>query len=420
MGSRSHVRLPAALLLVAAVVVCAHYAQVWAVVPAVGARTSDYAGTYAASTLWRSGQGRAMYDVAAQEAVSRTAGAPGNHLFIPFENPPLAAVLAAPVSLLDATTAYRVWSLLQTAALLLAIIVAARAAPWPARRPRLSMPACGAVALAGFGTGLLLVEGQWDALPALGVAAAYAGWRRGNRFVPGLVAGFAFAVAKPHLAAGIVAFMVGRRDWRGLAGVATGAAAVGLLGIALAGPAATSGFVGALLQPVNSPPAKMQGATGLTGALLGGGLGPYVLALALAAVAVLAAGRLGAVARRRPALLEPAFLGAVTLSLWASPHLLGHDLVLLAPPLVAALAWSMDRDLAGARTWPGPVSAALVAGWVALSLASASDLGQGWVGAPGRLTPWVLLASGAAFVVALRRRALAVQAPPRPLVTRGG
>ncbi|HEX6538714.1 MAG TPA: hypothetical protein VF155_06015, partial [Candidatus Dormibacteraeota bacterium] len=120
------------------------------------------------------------------------------------------------------------------------------------------------------------------------------------------------------------------------------------------------------------------------------------------------------------ALLEPAFLGAVTLSLWASPHLLGHDLVLLAPPLVAALAWSMDRDLAGARTWPGPVSAALVAGWVALSLASASDLGQGWVGAPGRLTPWVLLASGAAFVVALRRRALAVQAPPRPLVTRGG
>lgn len=413
MTPRSRVRLPAALLLVAAVVVLAHYAQVWAVVPAAAARTGDYAGTYAASTLWRTGHGGAMYDVAAQEAVSRAAGAPANHLFIPFENPPLAAVLAAPVSLTDATTAYRLWSLLQAALLLAAIVLTARAAPWPARRPRLSALACGAVALGGFGTGLLLVEGQWDAIPALGLAAAYTGWRRGDRVVPGFVAGFTFAVAKPHLAVGLVAFMIGRRDWRGLAGAAAGAAGVALLGIAAAGPSATAGFVRALLQPVNSPPAQMQGATGLVGALLGGGLGPYALALTLAAVAVAAAGWLGTVTHRRPALLEPAFLGAMALSLWASPHLLGHDLALLAPPLTSALAWSMARDLTGARTWPGPASLALVAGWVALSLSSASDLGQGWVGAPGRLTPWVLLAGAAALGIALRSRAPAAQPPPQ-------
>ena len=420
---RPRVGLPAAILLLAAVVVLAHYVQVWAVVPPQGTRTSDYAGTFAASTLWRTGHGAAMYDVTAQEAVSRAAGVPSNHLFIPFENPPLAAVIAAPVSLVDATAAYRVWSLIQVAVLVGAIAVVSRVAPWPSRRPRLSVLACCAVALAGFGTGLLLVEGQWDAVPALGAGIAYAGWRQGRRAVPGFVAGFAFAVAKPHLAAGLVAFMIGRRDWRGLAGAASGAAAVAVAGVVVAGPAASAGFVNALLQPVNSPPAQMQGATGLIGALLGGGIAPYALALGLAGVATIAAGWLGAAARRHPALLEPAFLGAMALSLWAAPHLLGHDLVVLAPALVAALAWSMDREIAARGSWPGAASFVLVGGWVALSLASATDLGQGWVGAPGRLTPWVLLAAAVAIVLVIARRAPAAAARPlgvsRPAGPRG-
>lgn len=397
----SRVRLPAALLLVAAALMLAHYVQVWASVPSVGARTSDFAGTYAASTLWRTGSGSAMYDVAAQEDVSRAAGVPANHLFIPFQNPPLAAVLASPLSLLDATAAYRVWSLVQTAALLVAVLVAARAAPWPARRPRLSAPACAGVALAGFGTGLLLVEGQWDGLPALGVALAYRGWRRGDHLVPGFAAGFAFAAAKPHLAAGLVAFMVGRRDWRGLAGAAAGAVAVAVGGLVTAGPGATSGFVHALLRPENSPPSQMQGVSGLIGSLFGGGLGLYAAALLLGGVAALAAGWLGAISRRNSSLLEPALLGATALSLWASPHLLGHDLVILAPPLVAALAWAMSLEVRQVRDWPGSLTLGLVASWGALSTASALDLGQSAVGLPGRLTPWVLLAVAVAIAVRL-------------------
>ncbi|MGH7686632.1 MAG: hypothetical protein ACREN2_07435, partial [Candidatus Dormibacteria bacterium] len=132
----SRARVAAALLLVTAALVLAHYVQVWAAVPTVGARTSDYAGTYAASTLWRTGSGSSMFDVPAEEAVSRAAGVPANHLFIPFQNPPLAAVLASPLSLLDATTAYRAWALVQTTARVVAVLVAARAARWPERRPR--------------------------------------------------------------------------------------------------------------------------------------------------------------------------------------------------------------------------------------------------------------------------------------------
>lgn len=400
--SSQRARLGAAVLLVAAAAVLAHYVQVWSAIPPVQARTSDFAGTYAAATLWRTGRPADLYDVAAQEAVSRAAGAPGNHLFIPFENPPLAAVVASPLTLLDATSAYRAWSLLQLAALAAGLAIAARAAPWPRHGPRLAATACACVALAGFGTGLLLVEGQWDGVPALGLALAYAGWTAGRRFAPGFAAGFAFGIAKPHLAVGVIAFMVGRRDWRGLSGVVAGGATVAAAGVVLTGPAATAAFVRALLEPVNSPPAQMQGSSGLTGALLGSGIGPYALALLLAAVALVVAGWLGAVSRRR-SLLEPAMLGATALSLWASPHLLGHDLVVLAPPLVAAFAWTTDAELRRGAAWPGPGTLALVAGWVALSFASLLDLGQGGVGFPGRLTPWVLLACAVAVTGAVRR-----------------
>lgn len=403
MSSRSRLQLPAAVLLVAGVIVLAHYVQVWAAIPAGAAKTSDYAGTYAASTLWREGQGGVMYDVAAEERVSQAAGVPTNHLFIPFQNPPFAAVVTAPLSLLDATAAYRVWSLLEIAVLGAAVVIAARVAPWPDRRPRLSVMACSALVFAGFGTGLLLIEGQWDGPPALGLALAYAGWRRGLRVAPGFAAGFGFALTKPHLAAGVAAFSVGRRDWRGVAGMAGGAAAATALGLLFAGPAATGGFIDSLLKPANSPTARMFGSTGLVGSLLGGGEGPYFLALLLAGVAVLAAGWLGAVAARRSAMLEPAFLGAAALSLWASPHLLGHDLVVVEPALIAALAWSLHREPATARRWPGALSIALIGGWVAISFAGVFDLGQDTVGPPGRLTPWVLLAAAALLVWLVKR-----------------
>ena len=57
-------------------IVLAHYAQVWTVVPASLAPTSDFAGTYVASTLIRSGEPAEIYDTAAERQALVASGAP--------------------------------------------------------------------------------------------------------------------------------------------------------------------------------------------------------------------------------------------------------------------------------------------------------------------------------------------------------
>ncbi|MFN2581351.1 MAG: glycosyltransferase family 87 protein [Candidatus Dormibacteria bacterium] len=408
-------RLAAAVALIASAVALAHYTQVWASIPAQQATTSDYAGTYVASTLWRTGHANAMYDVPAEERVMAATGAPPDHLYIPFENPPLAAVVAAPLSLLDAASAYRVWSVVQLGLVVAAVVIAVMASPRPSRVPRLPVIAISGLAVAGFGTGVLFVEGQWDGVSALGIAMAYAGWRKGWISGPGFAIGVTAALAKPHLVVGVLAFMAGRRDWRGLAAAATGGVTVAVAGIALAGPVALQAFIATLLQPSSSPTAWMQGATGLFGSLLGGGAVPYALALGTALVALAAAGWLGARSRCDRGVIEPAMLGAVTLSLFASPHLLGHDLTLLAPVVAATLVWTLRSEWE-AGAWPGKRTTAIAVAWTAVNVATFFDLGHNTVGLPGRLTPWVLAACGAVLVACLRvrsgvRRPVAVTSP---------
>jgi hypothetical protein len=188
-------RLIAAVLLVPVAVVLVHYVQVWVATPAALSRTSDYAGTYVAATLWHTGHGADLYNEAVEARVMAASGAPLNHLSIPFENPPAAAVVTAPLALLDAATAYRAWSLLQLALLIAAVWIISRAAPWPDRTAPIVKVAIGGVALAGFGSGLLFVEGQWDGVSALGLALAYVAWRRGNPAAAGFAIGLASALA---------------------------------------------------------------------------------------------------------------------------------------------------------------------------------------------------------------------------------
>jgi hypothetical protein len=379
----------AAALITVASIVLAHYAQVWAVVPASLAPTSDFAGTYVAATLIRTGDAAQIYDPAVESRTLVTGGAPVSHDDIPFENPPAAAVVALPFSLLSAGAAWRAWSLLQLLFLGLALWLVARAAPWPASLSRLPRLAIVLVALAGFGTGLLLLEGQWDGVSALGLGLAYVAWRRGRPGVAGFALGFTAAIAKPQLVIGIAAFMLGRRDWRGIGGALCGAALTVVIGFVAVGPHGLAAFVTAVATPHDSPTAEMQGSSGLFGSLLGEAPGVYFLSIGAGLAAAAAAGWLGIIARRRRDLFEPALCGAVALSLFASPHLLGHDLTLLAPVMIGALAW-----LAGRPTevhWPGAATLLVIAGWGVLSLATLEDLSQNTVGLPGRATPWALL-----------------------------
>jgi hypothetical protein len=405
----------AAALIAVASIVLAHYVQVWAVVPASIAPTSDFAGTYVAATLLRTGHAAQIYDTGAEQRTLVESGAPAGHDNIPFENPPAAAVVALPFSLLGAGAAWRAWSLLQLVLMATALLLVTRSAPWPAGLPRLSRTAVVMVALAGFGTGLLFLEGQWDGVSVLGLGAAYALWRHDRPAAAGFALGFTAAIAKPQLVIGIAAFMIGRRDWRAAGGALVGAAVSVVIGLLGAGPRALASFVTAIATPSNSPTAQMQGTSGLFGSLLGHAPGVFLLAVGAGIAAAGVAGWLGSVAHRRPDLFEPALCGAVALSLFASPHLLGHDLTLLAPALIAGVAWLAGRP--SERAWPGAATVGVLAAWVLLSLASAGDLAQNSVGLPGRATPWALLLTAAAWcalVAGAARTGLAGRQQPAP------
>ncbi len=393
----------AAAIIAVSSIVIAHYVQVWAVVPASLAPTSDFAGTYVAATLIRDGHAEQIYDTAAERRTLVESGAPTGHDNIPFENPPSAAVVVVPFTLLNAGAAWRAWSLLQLAVMLLALVMVTRAAPWPAaftRRPRLAMVL---LALAGFGTGLLFLEGQWDGVSVLGLAGAYVLWRRDRPGAAGFALGFTAAIAKPQLVIGIAAYMVGKRDWRAVGGALVGAAASIAIGLVGAGPHALVAFAAAIATPSNSPTAQMQGTSGLFGSLLGHAPGVFLLAVGAGVAAAGVAGWLGSVAHRRPDLFEPSLCGAVALSLFASPHLLGHDLTLMAPMLVVGVAWLAGRP--GEGSWPGRATLGVVSLWVLLSAASFEDLAQNAVGLPGRATPWVLLVTAAAWCGLVARAA---------------
>lgn len=393
----------AAALITVASIVLAHYAQVWTVVPSTLAPTSDFAGTYVAATLVRTGHAAQMYDPATEQRALVQSGAPAGHDDIPFENPPGAAVVALPFSLLNAGAAWRAWSLLQLLLVALSIWMVARAAPWPAAMSRLPRLAIALLALAGFGTGLVLLEGQWDGVSVVGLAIAYVAWRRGRPVLAGFALGFTAGIAKPQLVIGIAAYMLGRRDWRGIAGAIAGAAVTVVIGLLADGPRGIVSFVSAIATPHDSPTAEMQGSSGLFGSLLGQAPGVYLLSIGAGLTAAVVAGWLGAITRHRGDLLEPSLCAAVALSLFASPHLLGHDLTVLAPVLVGGLAWLAGRPTEAA--WPGPGTLVVIAGWALLSVATMADLAQNTVGLPGRATPWALL------LVAATWCALTVRAP---------
>ena len=394
----------AAVLITVASIVLAHYAQVWTVVPSSLAPTSDFAGTYVAATLVRTGHAAQMYDPTTEQRALVESGAPAGHDDIPFENPPGAAVVALPFSLLNAGAAWRAWSLLQLLLVALSLWMVARAAPWPASMSRLPRVATALVALAGFGTGLVLLEGQWDGVSVMGLAIAYVAWRHGRPGLAGFALGFTAAIAKPQLVIGIAAYMLGRRDWRGIAGAIAGAGVTVVIGLLADGPRGLVSFVSAIATPHDSPTAEMQGSSGLFGSLLGQAPGVYLLSIGAGVAAAFVAGFLGAITRHRADLFEPSLCAAVALSLFASPHLLGHDLTMLAPVLVAGLAWLAGRPTEAA--WPGPGTLLVIAGWALLSVATMTDLAQNTVGLPGRATPWALLLVAATWcaltMIALR------------------
>ena len=365
------------------------YLLLWSGLSHVDQVGSDYSASHVAAQSWRAGQGDRLYDAAYQRQRHEALVPSGYHVDLPFITPPTTAVLTAPFTVLDLATAWRLFSALELVLVLAAAALAARAAPAPGiAGGRLVAAAAGA---AGAGSAILLFQGQWDGVCALGLAAAYAAWRRGNPGLAGAALGLAFGATKPHLALGLAAFLAGRRDRRAAAGALAGLVPVIALGL-LPGVHAWPDWVASLrVSSGHSPLHTLLGYTGLFGTWLGDVPAVEVLAGAASLLALAAAAVLGARSRGE-GMVEPALAGATALSLVAAPHLLLHDLAVLAPAAAWTLCWAMSRRSAA--------PAATL--WIVLNLAALLD---GLMpDPPGRLVPWALTATGAVALLATSPR----------------
>ena len=398
-------------------VLLAYYAISWAQVTPVRERGTDFSASYVAALLVRGGDGAGLYDQQAEHSRHLTLLPAGTVIDLPFITPPTTALLALPLTVLDPGTAFRVWSVIELALLALAVWVAIRAGPWPSRFGHAPRAATVLMAVAAGGTYAFLLLGQIDGIAALGLAAAYAAWRRDRPAAAGFWLALAFAATKPHLAIGLGVWLVARRDWRALAGAVAGCAVVAAVSLALVGPGGLAGFVSALGFAVgNTPGASTLGIPGLVASWLGGGTVPAAIGVTGSLIALFGCGLLGARSRGRPGALEASFAGAAALSLVASPHLLPHDLVILAP----AFAWCAARAAAAeSAPWPGLVTMRLIAAWAVLGVLTLVDTGNAAPAPPGRLVPVGLLGIGIAalMIPASRPR---VENPARVALAQSG
>ena len=399
-------------------VLLAYYAIAWAQVTPQRERGTDFSASYVAALLVRSGDGAQLYNQQAEHARHLAVLPPGTVINLPFITPPTTALLALPLTALDPGTAFRVWSLVELILLGLAVWVAIRAGPWPAGAGRASRAATFLMALAAGGTYAFLLLGQIDGIAALGLAVAYASWRRQRIGRRRLLAGARLCrnQATPrdrarHLAGGAARLARARRrdlrlrrDRGDLAGA----------GRPLRPRPASCSALGFAIG--NTPAASTLGIQGLVTSWLGSGdlaVGISILGslIVLAGCAVL-----GSRSRGKTAALELSLAGAVALSLVASPHLLPHDLVILAP----AFAWCMARAAGiDAGPWPGLVTIRVIGAWAVLGVLTLVDTGNAAPAPPGRLVPLALLGIGIAALMIPATRAVAGQ-PARVAVAQSG
>jgi hypothetical protein len=377
----------------------AAYVITWLQLGPVAIGRSDFTAFYAGSTLIREGHGAAAYDAAVQGVLRNQLIAPDHAGSAPFDDAPPAAAVVAPLTMLSLDVAYRIWTLLMLAVLLAAVVIAVRAAPWPAGTSGTWKAAAAVAALAGTGTWLMFIQGQWGALTALGLALAYRDWRAGRHLRGGVLLVLAAGVAKPHLALGLAAFLIGWRERRAIAGALCGSVALAAASLLIVGPGGVSVWIGgAISQAGRWDVRPMVSFIGISGSWLGNGIAAHVLAALASLVACATAWRLGSLARRDPSRLAIALAGATVLSLVAAPHAYAQDLVMLAPAMVLAAAWAANQRDAAARL------VAVFALWGLLSAVAFIDFLDGAAVLPGQFTAWVLVIVASVVCAAAWRR----------------
>lgn len=379
---------PAPIVIIAiALGMLAVYVAIWARIPDVWRSRSDFSATYVAATVWQEGHGNLLYDEDFEARRHREFLPSGYMVDLPYNNPPSAVVIAAPLTTLNINVAVMVWGLIQLALLMLSAFVAMRWARWPARSSALARIAVFLAACAGSGTYLLLLLGQWDGVIALGVASAYAAWRSRRPGLAGFLVVTSLAIAKPHLGLGIAAFLIGRHERRAIMGASIAVVVVGAIGLLVDGVAGYVMWFHELWAAVSSTPANETfGIAGAVASWMGLGSAAQIVVVAGSVVILCVAAVLGWLSRRRPDMLEVAFAGALACSLLVAIHLLGHDLVILAPAFVWCVARVFSCD-DSRENRVGLIVGMYGLGWLALSWTIMWDTGND---SPRRMTPLLL------------------------------
>ncbi len=292
---------PARLIIAIAAALLVAYAVIWTQVSTFDVGRSDFTAFYVGGTLLREGHTGDLYSQALQQPLHSALIAPDREANLPFVNTPVAAALVLPATFLPLDAAYRVWSLLELAVLILAVVLAVRSVDWPAEMPRIWRVAAGAAALAGMGTWTMFVQAQWTPLLALGIVLAYRSWKRGHLATGAALLVVSAGIAKPHLALGLLAFLAGWRERRVIMGALLGVAGLAVASLLLVGPAGVEGFVSILASSTTRwELATMVSFIGVVGSLFGNGLTAHLIGLFATLLACAAAVWLGMRVRRDP------------------------------------------------------------------------------------------------------------------------
>lgn len=239
-----------------------------------------------------------------------------------FVNPPLAAFLLRPLTLIPVELALLLWVVISIVALGLAVAVVWRRLPGELAALRLPL-ACGATVLPGVAASL--AYGQWDAVALLAaVVAVDLLLRHGDSVAAGLL--LATLAVKPQLIFLALPALAISRCWRTLAGLSAGLALWAISTVVLIGPRGASTWVREVLPMRVGEAGKAVGLPGLVAQVGGSATIAFAGAAGMAAIAV------ALLWRCRQALVgNPAIAAAlgITASVVCSPHVFAGDVALI-------------------------------------------------------------------------------------------
>jgi hypothetical protein len=279
---------------------------------------TDFVTSFLASAQRLSAGDRNLYDVASLHAFLEQQYHAPIDFPIQYANPPLAAALLEPLTVLAPATALAVFLGVTVAAMAGAVLLLRRGPSTAVvlLAAALSLPAAQTLAL-----------GQWSGLLLLAAAGAVVLLERGHEVAGGALLGV--LLMKPQLLVLVVPAVIVAGSWRVLLGVAVAGAGWALSAVALIGWQATLDIPGKVLPTESSIAAITVSLPGFASAPFGATAG----AIAAACLGVAALTLLWWQRARLRADLPLAIAAGLALSVACTPHALAYDLMLLAVPL---------------------------------------------------------------------------------------